>query len=688
MERNRIFISYSHQDSACAMGIARYLSRRGCDVWIDSEQLSLGQNWAESIDAALGCADAVIGILSAGAVRRPQVIREIGVALDRLEAEGVDRFRLFFVVIGPVHTAWFRGQESARRRLADYFSAYQFIQLNAHGDVTIAAMRQLDAALEGSGIRRSVSPPADEPDSAAYILASGMPEKVEREGGGRPFYRVDPADLAPSCVFPFALDNQWLPVQIGPAAPELNADFSVNGFSGPLVRELVTRYQRYNFYLSLIHSRQVILNRASILNSLYFHQLITADARDGSEASETRAFRQLLEDGSIVVFLYGDGEVAPDVKHTPKYSTAKDAVAGWNRLCAETTMFCIRENWENPVDQHSVDLLRFCSTFAADADTNRMIAANLHLFGQNVDPFLAVLKTIEMQVFCQAHMNGTGKPTEVSGYSRSAFYRDYVVKDAGSVDADPVLNCVFDPKKPFHRELKKLIDIRYNSIFANYFGCQAFLPADTPPEDTYLNNLYLRHGGQCVSLEELEYAFSELFSHSGSFVDAGRLAGALRLEDWSLDRVVRLRRTPEWQEYIELLEQIYARADSWQVDFSGCEELAEKYCRCFARSGLPRSSGAPGVCSFRLCIGSKVMDLVWNGASGRMKLYDGAFSRTRKDTLSVRFFPGDITVRGGAPTVSVPALLFDGMTESRRGAEYFGELKRFFLAEHGFTILS
>ena len=41
----RVFISYSHQDSVCAKGIARFLTRQGYDVWIDVDKLVVGQSW-------------------------------------------------------------------------------------------------------------------------------------------------------------------------------------------------------------------------------------------------------------------------------------------------------------------------------------------------------------------------------------------------------------------------------------------------------------------------------------------------------------------------------------------------------------------------------------------------------------------------------------------------------------------
>ena len=107
----RIFISYSHQDSVCAQGIARFLLRQNYDVWIDVERVVTGQNWAENINDALKMANTVIAIISKNSVRRSEVLREISEALSRSEKE--EDFRVLFVVIGNVHPSWFVSNDTA-----------------------------------------------------------------------------------------------------------------------------------------------------------------------------------------------------------------------------------------------------------------------------------------------------------------------------------------------------------------------------------------------------------------------------------------------------------------------------------------------------------------------------------------------------------------------------------------------
>ena len=102
----KIFISYSHKDHIFANAIARFLIRRGYQVWIDSKQLQVGANWSEDIDEAVKQADYVFGILSADSVRRPEVIRELCIALNQKKEQ------FLVITIGRIHHSWFFNSRS------------------------------------------------------------------------------------------------------------------------------------------------------------------------------------------------------------------------------------------------------------------------------------------------------------------------------------------------------------------------------------------------------------------------------------------------------------------------------------------------------------------------------------------------------------------------------------------------
>ena len=147
----KVFISYSHQDGACAHGIARYLSRHGLEVWIDSQSISLGEKWANDIEAALKSADVVVAILSSSSLRRNEVLKEVNYALKRMNEEGTENFRVFFVVVGQIHPSWFKDDQSIKA-IKEYLLHYQYIELSAYGEVTIEAMKKLFTAINGKGI--------------------------------------------------------------------------------------------------------------------------------------------------------------------------------------------------------------------------------------------------------------------------------------------------------------------------------------------------------------------------------------------------------------------------------------------------------------------------------------------------------------------------------------------------------
>ena len=93
----KIFISYSHADSRFARAIARYLQRRKYLVWIDAEQIKIGEDWSQDIDEAIEQSDFIFCILTKDSVRRREVIREAEIGLKK------NPKKLLFLTIGRIH---------------------------------------------------------------------------------------------------------------------------------------------------------------------------------------------------------------------------------------------------------------------------------------------------------------------------------------------------------------------------------------------------------------------------------------------------------------------------------------------------------------------------------------------------------------------------------------------------------
>ena len=672
----KVFISYSHQDGSCAHGIARYLARHGCDVWIDSKNLSLGDAWASDIEVALRSADVVVAILSSSSLRRPEVLKEINISLKRMAEEGMEKCRVFFVVVGQLPPSWFKDEESVKA-IKEYLLHYQYIELSAYGEVTIESMKSLLSAIRGKGIEEGNLVLSSETMDEGFINQNSQPEKTFDNLGNNIYYKVYAADLAPSCIYPFALDNQWLPEIFYDSSSQLHIDFEKDGFSAASVQEYIKSFKKRNFDFSFFHYKQVVIKLNTFLYEPYFTELII------NESEDLEAFKKLLANGSIVVLL-NDSQTTPFIHHYSQYSPYKEIYEAWNKLCSEVSVYCIRENWATASDLHSKAFLRFCSNLAMDHENNILLAQAMRVDESRLNNFLVTLKTISMQSFCQTHMNGTQAQDKVDDYSRTVFYKNYVVKGADAEGRDPVFKCLYDQGKPFHHELKRLIDIYYNSIFPNTLQCDALLPDDVAPENYYLHTLYLDMGQKEVSIEELEYAFSEFFSNCEILDEIEAIGSNIYLDRWDLAKINEIRNKEAWYEYVELLEMMNRRSNSWKVDFNEIELLLQRFLRCFDKQD-DKADINDLAYSFRIMVGSKVLDMVKTTRVAKVKEYGGSFADPGRIPLKVMFTIGDLTAPNKKELIFLPVVLFSGRIDNSDGNGFFNSLKEFVMKQCGFV---
>ena len=229
-----------------------------------------------------------------------------------------------------------------------------------------------------------------------------------------------------------------------------------------------------------------------------------------------------------------------------------------------------------------------------------------------------------------------------------------------------------------------MIDVYYNSIFTNFFNCAALIPSDIRPEDTFIHQLYLTHGLKEVSPDELEYAFSEFFGNEAILDKIGEIGDDFYLENWSLDRIISYQEGMHWREYIELVEYITNRSTYWEVDFSDIENLIERFVEsikeCPAKEGtVSKKTPFVPAYTFRICIGSKVLDIVCNRNVRKLKTYKGVLSAKTQNSLSIQFLIGDSTSERNRVSESIflPVKIFDGKTNYIGGNSYLEELSSF-----------
>jgi TIR domain len=83
MAKNLIFISHSSQDSNLARELAEALQRKGRSVWLDTNSLSMGEEWDTAIVRALDESRVALVLVSPQYLDSPSASFELGVALAK-----------------------------------------------------------------------------------------------------------------------------------------------------------------------------------------------------------------------------------------------------------------------------------------------------------------------------------------------------------------------------------------------------------------------------------------------------------------------------------------------------------------------------------------------------------------------------------------------------------------------------
>lgn len=660
----KIFISYSHSDYIFANAICKFLKRRGHSTWIDSDDIKIKDSWADDINNAINNSDFVIGILSPDSVKRSEVIRELALAID------MPGDKLLPIVIGKIHDSWFvNSRDMSVKKVKEYINTYQHIEFNGRGDITEDKMKLILDFLSNGVSQEIIKDNATYDYSNDYIAVNGIPElMIDEKNNIVKFFRVYSDDLSFVTGYPFALDNQWIPEVIYKNKENWRL-FKNWGFASKKLKKIIDKEQRKCLFTSLIHMRQLVLNISTILNTRVIQEYYIND-------ESIELFKQLLKNGSIVVFLYGANEMSPFVTQVPEYETTRNAIDKWNDICKEIPIYCIRENWSNTIDQHSIDFVKFCCTLSDNVEDNEIIAACFGLDRLKQQEFLAVLKDIAIQGFVRTRMNGTNIYASMKGLSRSYFYKNFIVREKERDEEQPTLNCLFDEAKPFHVELKRIVDIFYNSTFANYFKCYAMLPLDLPNELNFLSRYYLKHSEQSLSEKELEYALTEFILYQEIFPELVKIGKEIYLNNWTLEMVCNLRKKEAWVDYVSILESTIRRSSTWQVDFSGINYLVEKFVEAIKTvkcKNIRKKSDNKLYYSFQINVGSSVCSLVVGENEKKFKKQVGTYKKNQ-NPIQIRFQLGDITSTEIQDTIFYPVQLFDGMTEYRDGGKYFGQI--------------
>ena len=541
---NKYFVSYGHTDIEKTEAIIRFLTGCGLDIWYDGH-IRLYHDWNEEIRTALQESRGLILIATNDAVRRPVVIREVKTMMER-------KLPVFVICLENIRL---HGLEDPIRTLISF---QQYVLLRRYNTMTLRSIAE--------SIQQDLPLCNAEPMSLSdYINTNSDPRPVY-ENGKLKYYRIELADILPYSGTLLELDDQWYPAEVYEDGRLYSQD--------PAVRKEIQAYrtplQRQEFYRALLHSRQILVNRAFFQNSPVFRSIY----EDGSDARKD-ALRTLLNQGALVLVLMDE-----DPYKDTDYQSDRES---WGSFLLTCQPYFMKFDWDSEAFNSRINRTTLFEPFgtammtlyAHQYMTDEWIR-RYHI--QDASAFKAVLRQISdsANAFYREH----------GYYNRTQLYRQYVTVDEESLPEDSpyknvtVRDTIMDPDKHFAPEIKQIADEIYAMNFAYSHLCDLksgnmYLQKTDGTESQYSRIVY---ADELTSfLDSLLHRTLPSSTSSGPSLADIRTIPAVTLDTMRPEDILAVRQTMEWEEYITAAEFLKKRTYRWSLDDEGMIRTIRAY---------------------------------------------------------------------------------------------------------------
>lgn len=651
-----IFVSYSRTDIRIVEGILRILSAQGFRLWYDQmgEGIDAGRSWRSVIDERLQNSRAFLIFLGYGVQDRSEVMRELVMAAEKQEADPSYAILPVFLNRIPI--------EDFPKKVRPVLLKSQNIGLWLYGGVTERFVRRIvyteswPEEIVDNDVRAEQGLPEwkadgvetagmefDLEEDSGYVYRYASPQLTKKESEGKliRYYKVSPGEVSPHAVYPFVMDNQWCPLSFYE-----NKNFQKDGLADRELEKVREEIQRKEICRGLLHARQLLVNRAFLQNSKVFIQWYKAHG-----TKEYDSFCRLLESGALLLVLFRE--------QMPCEETAYDNTdwTAWKQLCAEHVTYCLRMDWEDDrTNEMETDKLlgfpfhNYCVTTAENKYRIEEMTNAFTLSQADAEEMRRMWKQIQNSAIRTREKTG-------KGYTRNQFYTDYIIKENSNV-----VDCCISPEKRFARELKQMIDMRYNLNFAEAYGIKPMIPRDVQVNPVFVDEKAAAPGGREISAEELIYAAGSF--HPEFFLRDMPMPADT---DLNLEQVEVMRNLTQWQKYIRLIEDADNRARQWDIDFSYIRAVWEGYRKWVeaARLALPGFGWKKGKGAVTIFyrIGEKEIRTIFRQGETKPFITENELQpMNRKQVLSIDYICGDISECGTDNSLFAEIRLFEGWT--------------------------
>ncbi len=499
--------------------------------------LALAERWSQEEDALVKVA--IIHALGEADIPLPQIYRTLQAALHdedtqiRKAAEkAINTFALHMLGCLQNETEDLKNKKQAVEILYDIRA---YIPDKAIIDALGSSTERVEPRfIEILNVEDMPPLTADVPlegteDKGPSFIPEGPAEPEMRRVGDIEFIALTPAHLAAQPpIIAQALDNQWVPRQILRLIMEHKLTYAD-------VAAYIEREARAEYIRSLINGRNVVINRA------YFHNnpVIFKDFLPGSRGRQ--AFKALLNGGVIIPFLHGQ-EYAPDQPPSSGYSTRQ--LAAWQQVCEEVRMACVRVSWNDEDSRRLTQTImrrfheRVFSAIDNDQDTYRK---DFNLDERAASDLLERLDALSQEA--RQIRRGEGR-----FITREDIYKQFITRDG-----TPPSQRIYDRTKPFAAEIKQYVDLAYNANLADALNGFLLTPKDTLPRSVLQEWEHVardRSAQQFNVQQIIQLLRQRLFD---------LVQGDLYLKSMhllSLEDVLAVRTTDEWQAYVTALDTL------------------------------------------------------------------------------------------------------------------------------------
>ena len=535
----RYFVSYEHTDKEKTEAILRFLKSCGLSIWYDGD-IRLYHDWTDEIRTALQETTGLILIATNDTVRRPVVIKEVETMLQQNKP----------VYVICLENIRINGLQEPVRTLIIY---QQYVLLRRYNT---AALRSIVQSIQSGKPLQNT----DAMSLSDYINTNSDPRPVYAAGKLQ-YYRIELADILPYSGTILELDDQWYPPEIYAGGQLYSQDLTVRR----KIQAMRTPLQWQEFLRGLLHSRQILVNRAFFQNSPVFRSVY-----EDTNAAQKEALRQMLNQGALVLVLMDE-----DPYQDTEYQSDKESWGTFLRTCQP---YFMKFDWDSPEFNRQINRTTLFEPFGTAMMTlfahSYTAEEWIRRYGiEDREGFLQLLETISSTA-----MDGYRKNRR---YNRTQLYRDFVTVDESALPLGSpfkgvtVRDTIMDPNKPFAPVIKQIADEIYAMNFAYSHVCDLksgnmYLQKTDGTEAQYSRVLYA---------DELTGFLDALVTQVPKVFQNVHTIPAVSLASLQLDTILSLRSTIEWEEYITAVEFLKKRTYRWSLDDEGMVKAVQAYLR-------------------------------------------------------------------------------------------------------------